>query len=209
MKVRVLEPIDFVSDGDKEFVGLKPGQIVDMSDRCIARLAKLKKVARMGNLVEPDVHEFLESTVQSTIATIEIKRAREVYGKNAIEPDRETVVVYAKNGARLLTSLPRGVTYENGQWVITDKEAAKKFLKNKASKFGAFLRKYERWPRVGDEVETLVNGNGIGRICIAEAEKPNDIPKPKRPAKAGQRKKVGGRKSKTRATPAVSKGAEG
>ena len=198
VKVKVLHPLDTVSDGRHVFVDLKPGDIVNMPGSLFEKLAKNRLVAPIDSLVEPDVQEFLESTVRSEITSIEVKCAREVYGKNAIEPDRETIVMQAKNGARLVTSLPRGVKYENGKWIVTEREEAKKFLKNKASKFGAFLRKYGCWPHVGNEVDTLINGNGIGRVCIAEVEKPNSTPKAKNPARKksapSQRRKPAGRK---------------
>lgn len=182
LKVRILKQVAIVHNG--RVLETKPGDIVDIPDAAVRPLLPGGFVEPADEIVEPDINGLLGGTNGSRISGVEIRKAREVYGKGAFTPERDVVVVRAENGARLTMSLPLGVEYRDGQWVISDKEKAKKFLKNPASVFGAFLRKYERWPRVGMDVETNLNGKGIARICVGEVEKP--------PAKAKRAKKEKG-----------------
>lgn len=100
----------------------------------------------------------------SKITRIELKTGKEVFGAKASSPDRPIAVVWTENGARLVLTIPMGARYQGERWQVFDPEAFKRSIENERSKFGAFLRRYGKFPQVGMVVKTAVNGRGYWTI---------------------------------------------
>ena len=118
---------------------------------------------------EPDVKEYLEGksvAETSKIASVEVKKASEIFGKKAIDPEKRIIKIETENDADLTISLPKGLDYVDGKWRVLNKLQFTRSFRNKASKFGAFARKYEKWPNVGAEVETDLDDEDFPRIVV-------------------------------------------
>ena len=123
---------------------------------------------KMESQTKLDIGELLKGDVaeKARISSVEIKRADEVFGEKAINPDNLVIKLETSNGSDLTIGLPKGLGYENGEWKVLNKLQLTRSIRNKASKFGAFLRKYNTWPNVGAEVETDLDDSGFARIVI-------------------------------------------
>lgn len=122
---------------------------------------------------EPSIKEYIDAeehlaslNEKSKIASIEVKKASEIFKEKAKNPDRPTVRIETENGATLNMSRPKGMDYKNGKWSITNKLQAHRSTMHKDSKFRAFLRKYNQWPHVGLEVDTCLDPEGFSRIVV-------------------------------------------
>ena len=117
---------------------------------------------------EKEIKELLEGggEERSKIVGVDIKRAQEVYGEKAKDPERSVAVITAENGANLTMGVPKGMSYNDGAWSIESKLKAMRSIQNKLSNFGAFLRKYGHYPNVGVGVETGIDDSGFARIVI-------------------------------------------
>jgi hypothetical protein len=100
----------------------------------------------------------------SRITKIEIRTGKEVFGPKANNPDRPIAIVWTENGARLVLTIPMGTRYQGGRWEVFDTEAFKRSIENERSKFGAFFKRYRKFPQVGMIVKTTVNGRGYWTV---------------------------------------------
>ncbi|MBC7219634.1 MAG: hypothetical protein H5T49_05860 [Hadesarchaea archaeon] len=100
----------------------------------------------------------------SRITKIEIKTGKEVFGLKASNPDRPIAIVWTENGARLVLTIPLGTRYQDDRWIVFDPEAFKNSIENERSMFGAFFKRYRRFPRVGMIVKTTINSRGYWTI---------------------------------------------
>ncbi|MEM3452505.1 MAG: hypothetical protein QW835_02630, partial [Candidatus Hadarchaeum sp.] len=100
----------------------------------------------------------------SRIVRIELKTGKEIFGLKASNPDRPIAVVWTENGARLVLTIPLGAKFQDGRWHVFDPEAFKSSIENPKSKFGAFFRRYRRFPQIGMVVKTAVDSRGYWTI---------------------------------------------
>lgn len=119
-------------------------------------------------VAKPEVKELLEGSAaeRSRLAKIEVKKAAEIFGDKAKQPDRDILEIQAENDANLTCSYPKGLEYTGEQWIIKNRVQATRSIRNKLSKFGAFLRKYGQYPTIGIEVETDLDDDGFARIVV-------------------------------------------
>lgn len=119
-------------------------------------------------VAEPEITELLEGDAaeRSRIASMEIKKSAEIFGNKAKRPDADMLVLKAENDADLTMGFPKGLNYSNDRWNIVNRVQAVRSTRNKLSTFGAFLRKYKRWPTIGLEVETDLDADGFARIVV-------------------------------------------
>jgi hypothetical protein len=106
-------------------------------------------------------------TVEGVIKSIDIKKAEEVFGEEAISPERIIAVLSVITDAsdepvRANLPVPKGLVYDTtkDEWRITDKLAYVRSIRNPASKFSAFLRKYGV-PHKGIRVQVRMNEQGF------------------------------------------------
>jgi hypothetical protein len=117
---------------------------------------------------EPEIKELLEGEVaeNSKIVAVEIKKAAELFGDKAKQPDRDIVKLRTENGADLVFSKPKGLEYIDGKWVVKNRVQAVRSVRNKLSKFGRFMEKYGCYPVVGTTVETSIDDSGFVKITV-------------------------------------------
>jgi hypothetical protein len=146
-----------------------PGRFRDWGAERWAQLRELA-VARYGRL-RPDIGEEVEGVralladpSASRIAGIKVRTAKEVFGGAAKDPDRAVAVIWTENGARLVLTVPLGSRYQDGRWIVFDREAFERSVGHERSRFGAFLRRYKKFPRVGMVVKTSADGRGYWTI---------------------------------------------
>jgi hypothetical protein len=106
-------------------------------------------------------------TVEGKVESIDIKRADEVFGEDAINPEKSIAVLTVKvegssEPVRANLPLPKGLVYLKAadQWEITDKVAYIRSVRNPASKFSMFLKKYGV-PHVGTAITVKMNEQGF------------------------------------------------
>jgi len=118
--------------------------------------------------MEEEVKKLLEGMAveASKIKIVEVVPAKEIYKEKAKQPDRPTLRITAENGARMVTSLPNGMRYDGGNYVVEDMIKAQRSIRAKQSGFGAFLRRYGHYPNVGTEVNTTLDTNGFPVIMV-------------------------------------------
>jgi len=116
--------------------------------------------------IEEFIKEVPSLEEEDEVEAVEIKTAGEVYGEKARNPDKVVVVVTTKKGARMALGLPKGTEYRDGIFVIVDKIAAARSLKNQNSKMVQWIRKYGKAPHVGQKVKVTVNEAGFLDIVL-------------------------------------------
>lgn len=125
-------------------------------------------LAKAPSTAEPEVTELLEGKAgeRATIVSAETHKASEIFKDKAKDPERDMLKLIADNDSTLTMSFPKGMAYENNKWRIINKIKAVRSTRNKLSKFGAFLRKYGKYPEIGVEVETDLDEDGFARIVV-------------------------------------------
>lgn len=101
----------------------------------------------------------------SKITEITAYRAGDIFGDKAIDPEKDVVSIKTENKARLVLSVPRGTIFRDGEWHVFDRKQMTRSVGFEKSRFGAFTRRYERWPCKGLEVETVKNAKGFLTIA--------------------------------------------
>ena len=117
---------------------------------------------------ELDIVSLLRTGVKekAKIVKIEVRDPREVFKERA-RSTRPVLEVITDNNARDVFTLPEGLSYENGKYVVTNKIKVVQSLQNRNSKLGNFIRRYGKLPEIGMEVETTINEKtGFTQIVV-------------------------------------------
>jgi hypothetical protein len=122
----------------------------------------------VGKMEELDIVSLLKSGVseKAKIIKIEAKDPKEVF-KDRAKSTRPVLEISTENNARDIFTLPEGLNYKDGKFVVTNKIRVVQSLQNRNSKLGNFVRKYGKLPEIGMEVETTVNEKtGFTQIVV-------------------------------------------
>lgn len=103
--------------------------------------------------------------IETEITNIEIKKSEEIYGQRAIVPGRTVAVIYTTVGKET-HNVPKGIEYQNGEWIVVNKVQALRSIRAKNSWFTRFYRKYGSFPKVGMKVKAVANTRGFFQIEI-------------------------------------------
>ncbi len=103
---------------------------------------------------------------KSKIVNIEVKKAKEIFGDKAQDPEKDMVVVTCENGARTTLSLPAGLSWNGSEFSIADEGDFKGALRFPQLKFRRFVEQYGFLPKIGLEVNTYSDNQGFLRVEV-------------------------------------------
>ena len=103
---------------------------------------------------------------KAKIIKVEAKKAGDVFGSKARDPNRIVLVVETDKGSRDTYSLPKGLVFENGEYKVVDEIALARSFTNSNSRLRQFYMKYRTLPKPGVEVEIKIDSKGFARIAL-------------------------------------------
>lgn len=107
-----------------------------------------------------------EEGMEAEIVDIEVWEAKDVFGVQAIRPEREMLMIELDIGYEVVIPLPQGLGYEDGEYIIKDTLKVRRSLMNENSKFRKFVRRYESAPKIGMKVVVCLDNKGFVRVRL-------------------------------------------
>ena len=120
--------------------------------------------------LEDKIKQILEESKaleeESLVSSVEVKKASEIFGDKAQDPEKSMVIVTCENGARTNLSLPNGLSWNGENWEILNEEELKASMRFPQLKMRKFVEQYGSLPKKGLKVNTYSDNQGFLRIEV-------------------------------------------